>query len=935
MTSRTWSVVVGMLLLAARQGTGAEDPSVYFSVPVAEWEITAGERPVEPAADDQVTLWRCLHRPPRIVLDGPGDAYVALVDADNRQVKMHPVPGGRWRLLAAVPQRGDVQGTGYWPQPDGTSRRFRFRLPAAASASPARSVVLQARSAHYERLWQRNLPGSAWFRHQLVAAQRELGQADVRASSPRASGWASADRTLDFLSGAQAVHENLQLDTQLGLPLHAPEPTELIDIAQLRGIDVREVDWASMRYERDAPRDVLASFVPADQHAVFFPSFAALSATFAALDEPSAPLLRMLPSGGAERQIRARYERQLGVSLSIAARLLGPTLVESVAITGGDPYFVSGTDLAVLLESKTPAALQQAILAQLALLTHGGAPVPAIRGERNGVTYTGRVSNDRRVSSYVTQLERCVVVTNSLAQLQRIIDVSQGKSTPLSDLPEYAFFRDRYRRGADDEAALLIISDPTIRRWCGPRWRVATGRRLRAAAWLAECQAQRLDDFVAGRVADGPWTGEVPADVGPISVEHGRLRSARYGEADLQTPIQELELPQVTAAEAAAYGVWRDGYQQYWRRFFDPIAVRLALRPRELSFDLTVFPLIDQSLYLPLVELSRGAVLNARSGEPHAGTLLHLALAIQPDADSSMMKFIRMVLQTNSEHDPRRWLGKSAALYVEEDPLWQELAALPEDQALEALRRASWPVALHLEITDQARFAGVRERMQELVMVYTGGRWETAEYRGVTYHRYVPAEQRVNGFPILPWKLYSLAHADQWLISTNEPLLKRAIDRALDRPPPDKAETPPAPATAPAASTPRRWLGDQLAVELQGFDAPSVIGLAGVGYSLRMREASWENLPILNEWRQRYPTEDPAALHARLWGTPLACPGGQGYRWNAELQSFESVAFGHPEQPRLTRVTPPLLRDLERLGLGITFENQGIRARGTWQRRGP
>ena len=39
-------------------------------------------------------------------------------------------------------------------------------------------------------------------------------------------------------------------------------------------------------------------------------------------------------------------------------RLLGPHVAQSVALTGSDPYFRTGTDLAVLFEAQNPAMLE-------------------------------------------------------------------------------------------------------------------------------------------------------------------------------------------------------------------------------------------------------------------------------------------------------------------------------------------------------------------------------------------------------------------------------------------------------------------------------------------------------------------------------------------------------------------------------------------------
>src|SRR5204863_718006 len=45
-------------------------------------------------------------------------------------------------------------------------------------------------------------------------------------------------------------------------------------------------------------------------------------------------------------------------------------------------------------------------------------------------------------------------------------------------------------------------------------------------------------------------------------------------------------------------------YSQYWRTFFDPIAVRVSVTPAQYRLETLVLPLIDNSIY---TELARGA----------------------------------------------------------------------------------------------------------------------------------------------------------------------------------------------------------------------------------------------------------------------------------------------------------------------------------------
>ena len=85
------------------------------------------------------------------------------------------------------------------------------------------------------------------------------------------------------------------------------------------------------------------------------------------------------------------------------------------------------------------------------------------------MAYLGVVSPDRSVCSYVAALDQVVLVSNSLYQLGYLVNVAKGKKPALASQDEYIFFRDRYARSEKEDAALLVLTDATIRRWCGPQ----------------------------------------------------------------------------------------------------------------------------------------------------------------------------------------------------------------------------------------------------------------------------------------------------------------------------------------------------------------------------------------------------------------------------------------------------------------------------------
>ena len=163
-----------------------------------------------------------------------------------------------------------------------------------------------------------------------------------------------------------------------------------------------------------------------------------------------------------------------------------------MALTGSDPYFRTGTDVAVLFEAPQSGAAGNLLLAQINLAAAQGAAGQAGAGRGRGLAYRGVRSPDRSVCGYVARLDGAVVVTNSLVPVgpagQRGPKASRQS---IASLPEYVFFRNRYRAATRRRRRWCSSATPTIRRWCGPRWRIANSRRTRDVAVMAELQASQ------------------------------------------------------------------------------------------------------------------------------------------------------------------------------------------------------------------------------------------------------------------------------------------------------------------------------------------------------------------------------------------------------------------------------------------------------------
>ncbi|MBN1854835.1 MAG: protein kinase, partial [Pirellulales bacterium] len=555
----------------------ADDRADYFTIPLHELPLLDGVLPEpDPTARNIFRFHRLANAIfPYAILDGPGEASIHMERSGWR------LSGDVYRnatLAIRVPDEGnpEISGRILLPSPDGNGlvvRKFKINRGTLKSDKQA---YLRQQLAYYQELLRRDIPGAAWFRHQVQVAQKALGDTSLISqpdqSQTNRSRESELEQSFALLSGGRAVSENLQLDRLL--PATAPED-QMVDMDSIQGITVRQFDWLELVKDLDPELDPLASLVPHDQHAIFFRSFRAMVDLVDSAAVQGTPILQIAEPRGEDAQTQKRYESQLGLPLGTLARSLGPQVIESVALTGADPYLRTGADVAFLFEPKTDAGLMELIQAQVALNAKGYPQATSVLGEVDGVAYTGFCTPDRSLCSYQATIGKTIIVTNSLAQLRRLGTVALGKSPSLASLPEYTFFRDRYRRSGGQETALLVISDPTIRRWCGPRWRIGASRRVQAGAIMTDLVAQHLDQLVRGQIhlpADS--NQEKTGQIGSWSLLSTGVHSSIYNTLEFQTPILELDLNRATQAEVSMYNRWREGYQGNWSRFFDPIAVQ-------------------------------------------------------------------------------------------------------------------------------------------------------------------------------------------------------------------------------------------------------------------------------------------------------------------------------------------------------------------------
>ena len=944
-----WLIVAGATLNTALAG------DAYFAIKLSELQLTEGKLPSPDDPPQERVSWRNFAMVPYMrsyaVVDGEGEAYVGI---PGELAGQRSLIGGvaNSSLVIRAPSARDVEGRLYVAKYDATGMTMvRFRVPATNVSDKNVNSFFMAKADYYESLARERIPGSAWFAYQAKQSLLEVGRLAGEPTMGALNRFrgrgifdGSLEDTYDLFSGGRAISENLQLDRELRVSRDA-NPT--VDVNSLAGITIAAIDWKPYLDEQPLAIDALAAIIPEDQHAVFFSSFEDFLRTRDEVIEAGIPILQSAEPRSEDLRVAEIYERQLGTSLSVAARLIGPQLIRSVALTGSDPYFRTGTDVAVVFETDQSETLRQLLLAQAKLAASRLSGVRTSSGEVAGLSYTSLRTDDRRMSCYLAVVAKGVLLTNSLVQVKRLGEMHQAGAATLAKLPEYQYFRTRYPVGDSSESAFIFLSDATIRRWCSPRWRIGSSRRARDVAELYEMQAEQFVPLARGKIQSGPLdAGQSAARLGELRLNADGVWSSVYNTLSFQTPIAEMKIEKATEQEATAYRDWRDRYQTNWRWAFDPIGIRITASADRLAADLTVMPLIAGSEYSRFVAISRGAKIEPSDGDRHSA-LAHVVLSINTSSNEiRQWSSIASLMTGNSRLDLLSWLGSTIEFYCDDDPFWGALAQMDPDDLESVVRKTGFrpPVACRIGVSEPFRLAAFLVAARAFVEQTASGltQWESRSHRDQAYVRIAPTERAKSSNQSLgEIEVYYAYVNDALVLTMNEELLKRSIDRGLGDAA-SKTTGNESPHTDTSTQPLPEWIGENLAAIVNRRFIDYVGLVAYREYDGAMRRLSWSNLPALNHWRQLFPEQDPVQVHETFWHAKLICPGGGKYVWNERFQTMESTVYGHPGEPskKLDDGAPGLhlprpLSALESANFGLTFEEQGLRARVDLRRSAP
>jgi hypothetical protein len=389
------------------------------------------------------------------------------------------------------------------------------------------------------------------------------------------------------------------------------------------------------------PKEPLARAVPA---AFWYLRAATPEVVFRLADQLDAwgtPAANVMDGNLEERDLAQRYQTSLGLARTELGRALGNEVIESVALTGSDPYLREGSDLTAVFLVKQAALFQAALQTMLAVhaKAHGGVAESSVSHE--GTSIAIATSPDGAIRQHRASVDNLGVVSNSLAATKNVLDAIKGKRPSLADEKDFCYM---LARDADQPNDVLgFFGDKFVAETVGAREKVLEARRQIAAAELMTPGfAALLYGFIYGRsptsvdelVASKLLRKDELRHAGGAAISFGPGKPARssWGTPAVLTPLIDLPAPDtVSESERVAYERFSRTYETYWSRYIDPAALRLAFsgtKPDTLTADLRILPLIEGTDYREVRELAGQARVKA----PPLAEGLRAVVGIGPSA---------------------------------------------------------------------------------------------------------------------------------------------------------------------------------------------------------------------------------------------------------------------------------------------------------------
>ncbi|QDU25732.1 hypothetical protein ETAA8_08020 [Anatilimnocola aggregata] len=391
--------------------------------------------------------------------------------------------------------------------------------------------------------------------------------------NPNAS---STNESLELLLGLEDLRLRTLRDSMLGRSDYTARATEPLPAGMA---------WppaALPTIEGEVPVEAIAAHVPPEYFYIRFGTFRNYLWLSDLLKDYGGDLGSMVTMRSYAAPLNKRIQDQLGLEQNALAKVLGPTVINDVALIGQDLYLVDGAAMGILFEAKQPEVLDDDIQKQrrraIERDKERGSKLETIKISGRDVSFASTPDNHLR--SYYVFDGKYHLVTTSRTMVERFLAVSGGAGS-LAQSPEFIHARTILPLLRDD-TIFVYFSKSFFEGLLTPQYQIELRRRMQATTDLDLLRFARLAargeglevEQVETLVQAGflpPSFGRHPDGSGPVIAGEEFLDTHRGARGHF-LPIADMPIDLVTAAEAARYRNQATAYLNEWK-VMDPLMV--------------------------------------------------------------------------------------------------------------------------------------------------------------------------------------------------------------------------------------------------------------------------------------------------------------------------------------------------------------------------
>ena len=513
----------------------------------------------------------------------------------------------------------DISGDVLYPTPESGGRSFFLFNPKTAKSItfrgkmmplvPVATVDSGVHAVHMDLWWK------AFVRqaHKIESANsypleieqyvlsmlaQRLGKPDVTLKSRAYLPSDDTSNVVAFLTGTESIRIAMQKESLLKSDKHHEAATEPLPVA------TSPPPVAIPEPANNVEVEPLAMMIPPECFYTRLASYVDLTWLRHRIDEWGTDLRDLSSSRGFDYHLSQRIQDQLELHDTALAQLLGPAVIDDIAIIGSDTFLREGAGIGVLFHARSNELLKQSLDLQRRQRAEKepGITLTDVTFDGDEGKHSLLASPDNSVRSFYVAHGDFHLVTTSRTIARRFLEVARVPESSLGATKEFRYARTIMPLSRNDNA-FLYLSDPFFRTFIRPDFRIEMTRRaqsesemelVRMAALAAHAEgrpANSLQDLVGGgflptgfgQHADGSvllWDGNTVAD---------SLRGVRGAFI----PVPDVVVETATPTEVASYAEFARLYTRIWQRM-DPAVVGLRTvdegAVERMIVDLHVFP---------------------------------------------------------------------------------------------------------------------------------------------------------------------------------------------------------------------------------------------------------------------------------------------------------------------------------------------------------